>query len=51
MQRTWKDLYVEPKKQYKWTYVQKGTRLSDVENKPMVTTGKREGGGETRSRG
>ena len=34
---TWYHLYVESKKQYKWTYLQNRNRLSDIENKLMVT--------------
>ena len=32
------------KKSYKWTYLQNGNRVTDVENKLMVTKGKRRGG-------
>ena len=32
-------LYVEPKKWYKWIYLQNGNRITDVENKLMVTRG------------
>ena len=31
------DLYVESKKKYKWTYLQNRNRVTDVENKFMVT--------------
>ena len=36
----WYDLYVESKKGYKWTYLQNRNRVTDVENKLMVTKGK-----------
>ena len=29
------------KKRYKWTYLQNRNRLTDIENKPMVTKGER----------
>ena len=32
------------KKWYKWTYLQNRNRLTDIENKPMVTEGEGEGG-------
>ena len=39
-------LYVESKIWYKWTYLQKRNRLTDIENKLMVTKGEGEGGRE-----
>ena len=39
----WYHLYVESKIWYKWTYLQSRNRLTDIENKFMVTKGK--GGG------
>ena len=39
----WYHLYVESKKQHKWTYLENRNRLTDIENKPMVT--KTKGGG------
>ena len=30
-----------PKKWYKWTYLQNGNRITDVENKIMVTKGEK----------
>ena len=41
---TWYHLYIESKKWYKWTYLQNKNRLTDIENKLMVTKGKRWGG-------
>ena len=46
----WYHLYVESKakkekKRYKWTYLQNRNRLTDIENKLMVTNGKRKGEG------
>ena len=38
---TWYHLYVDLKKWYKWTYLQNRNRLTDIENKLMVT--KRDG--------
>ena len=38
-------LYVEPKKWYKWIYIQNKNRLIDIENKLMVTKGERLEGG------
>ena len=38
--------YVESKKWYKWTYLQNRNRVTNVENKCMVTKGKQGGGGE-----
>ena len=32
------------KKWYKWTYLQSGNRLTDIENKPRVTKGERRWG-------
>ena len=40
----WYRLYVESKIWYKWTYLQNRNRLTDIENKFMVT--KEEGEGE-----
>ena len=37
-------LFVESKKWYKWPYLQKRNRVTDVENKFMVTKGERWGG-------
>ena len=34
----WYHLYVESKNCYKWTYLQDRNRLTDIENKCMVTT-------------
>ena len=31
------------KKRYKWTYLQNGNGLTDIENKPTVPKGEREG--------
>ena len=42
----WYHLYVESKKWYKWIYLQNRNRVTDVENKLMVTKG--EGGGAGR---
>ena len=39
----WYYLFVESKKWYKWTYLQKGNRLTDIDNKLMFT--KKEWGG------
>ena len=39
----WYCLYMEPKKRYKWTYLQNRDRLTDKENKRMVTKGERGG--------
>ena len=39
----WYPLYVESKKQHKWTYLENRNRLTDIENKPTVT--KMKGGG------
>ena len=36
--------YVESKKWYKWTYLQNRNRLTDLENKLMVTKGEKVGG-------
>ena len=37
----WHSLYVESKKKwYKWTYLQKRNRLTDLENELMVARGK-----------
>ena len=36
----WYHLYVEPKKKDKWTYLQNRHRITDTENKLMVTKGK-----------
>ena len=36
----WYHLYVEPKKSYKWTYLQNSNRVTDVEKKLMVTVGR-----------
>ena len=44
----WYHLYVESKIWYKWTYLQKRYRLTDIENKLMVTKGKRKGKDELR---
>ena len=33
---------MESRKWYKWTYVKNGDRLTDIENKPMVTKKERE---------
>ena len=33
------------KRRYKWTYIQNGNRLTDIENKLTVTKGERAGGG------
>ena len=43
----WHHLYVESnfKKWYKWTYLQNRNRLTDIENKLMVTKGETGGGG------
>ena len=41
----WHHLYVESKKWYEWTYLQSTNRLTDIENKLMVTKGER--GGKT----
>ena len=39
----------ESEKQYKWTYLQNRNRLTDIENKPVVTRGvKAEGKGKLR---
>ena len=35
----WYHSYVESKKWYKWTYLQNRNRLTDIENKLMVTKG------------
>ena len=35
-------IYVESKKWYKWTYLQNRNRLTDIENKFMVTNGERD---------
>jgi len=35
---------VECKKWYKWTYLQNKYRVTDVENKLMVTSGEKRGG-------
>ena len=32
------------KKKYKWTYLQNKSRLTDIENKLIVTKGERKGG-------
>ena len=41
----WYRLYVESKKNgYKWTYLQNRNRVTDVENKLMVTKDKMVGG-------
>ena len=40
----WYHLYVESKKWYKWTYLQNRNRITDVENKLMVTKGEKGGG-------
>ena len=40
----WYHLYVESEIWYKWTYLQNRNRLTDIENKFMVTKGEREGG-------
>ena len=40
----WYHLYVESKKQYKWTYLQNRNRLTGIENKLTVTKGDSEGG-------
>ena len=40
----WYQLCVESKKWYKWTYLQKRNRLTDIENKLMDTKGGREEG-------
>ena len=40
----WYPLYVWSIKGYKWTYLQKRNRLTDIENKLMVTKGERGGG-------
>ena len=40
----WYHLYVEYKKWYKWTYLQNRNRLTDIENKFMVTKGDSDGG-------
>ena len=37
-------LYVESKIWHKWTYLQNRNRLTDIENKLMVTKGEREWG-------
>ena len=39
----WHHLYVESKKWYEWTYLQSTNRLTDIENKLMVTKGERGG--------
>ena len=39
----WYHLYVESKIWYKWTYLQNRNRLTDIENKVMVTKGERRG--------
>ena len=36
----WYHLYVESKKWYTWIYLQNKNRVTDVENKLMVTRGK-----------
>ena len=41
---TWYHLYVKSKKEYKWSYLQNRSRLTDIENKFMVTKGEKERG-------
>ena len=48
----WYHSYVESKKKWhKWTYLHNRNRLTDIENKLVVTNGEREGEGQFRGEG
>ena len=47
----WYHIHVESKMRHKWTYLQNRNRLTDIENKLMVTKGERGGEGYSRSLG
>ena len=48
-EKDWCRLYMESKKWYKWTYLQNRKRLTDMENKFMVTKGETWGLGSEKS--
>ena len=41
----WHHLYVEPKIQHKWNYLQKRNRLTDLENRFAIAKGEEGGSG------
>ena len=43
-EKDWCRLYMESKKWYKWTYLEKRNRLTDIENKFMANKGERRRG-------
>ena len=42
---------MESKKLYKWMYIKNRNRLTDIENKLVVSKGEMEGGGQIRGMG